>query len=149
MVKLIIILSLLLPVNALAQEINDDLLKEQRNVESENSHYRNDGTIQTSLAGALGIAQFMPDTWDWMIRTKKIPSHYSIYDEKHQLIAQEVYMKWLYSYDYGIDDSSTVLALASYNAGINKVRRLVKEFGYKWRDHLPDETKDYLVKLNL
>lgn len=38
-------------------------------------------------------------------------------------------------------------AIAAYNAGEGTVGKLVKNYGSKWKDHLPSETKKYLPKV--
>ncbi len=38
-------------------------------------------------------------------------------------------------------------ALAAYNYGPTKVRRLLNKWGANWREHLPAETKNYLTKI--
>ena len=130
-------------------QITKELLIAQRILESGNSHYTIEGNIITSTAGAIGIAQFMPNTWEWLLVTKRIPHHFDIADEQHQKHAQWIYMRYLYLADYGIITDKTVLAVAAYNAGINRVRLIIKMYGVDWRQHLPKETIDYLYKLNI
>ena len=125
-----------------------NFLSRQIQIESSGLHEMN-GKLTQSKAGALGIAQFMPSTWRWMKREGMIPKYYDISNKEHQLDAQKIYMEYLYNFDYGIDDDAYTLAAAAYNAGPGRVRRLIKRYGYNWKYHLPNETKDYLVKLNL
>lgn len=130
-------------------QIDDDLLSKQINLESLGNHYKVDGTLTESPKGALGIAQFMPDTWQWLKDSNRIPSNYTITNELHQRKAQKIFMQYLYSRDYGIVDDKTELALASYNAGPGRVQYLIDTYGSLWRDYLPKETKDYLNKIKL
>lgn len=130
-------------------QVTDKLLSSMLVAESMSSHYNQDGEITESPAGALGIAQFMPSTWQWLKDTNRIPQNYCITNEHHQKSAQKIYMRYLYTANYGIVDNKTVLALASYNAGINRVKSLINLHGKEWREYLPNETKDYLYKLNL
>lgn len=36
--------------------------------------------------------------------------------------------------------------LASYNFGVKNLKRIIKKYGNNWKQHLPEETKDYLIK---
>ena len=147
--KIILTSLLLLVYSTVYCQLNEELLKKQRMVESSGSHKAADGSTIQSHKGALGIAQFMPSTWDWMKSEGLIPEHYNIHDEKHQVEAQKIYMTYLYNINYGIEDDKTALAAASYQAGVNRVLMIIKAHQELWRDHIPDSTKDYLTKLNL
>lgn len=143
------VLSVILFLGLLSNaQITTELLIKQLKVESNSSHYK-DGKIITSSAGALGIAQFMPATWRWLQVTKRIPRDYDIMNRNHQLHAQQVFMVYLYNVNYGIKENKTALAAASYNAGVQRVKRLIKVHGKNWRSHLPLETQNYLHKLNI
>ncbi len=111
--------------------------------ESRGIHMRN-GKILTSPAGAVGIAQFMPGTWKWMKKKGLIPKAFDIRSKHDQLIAHTIFMNYLQSIDYGIDDNKYVLALASYNAGSGRVKKTIRKYGKNWREHLPKETKNYI-----
>jgi hypothetical protein len=89
----------------------------------------------------------MPTTWEWMKQYKLIPEWYDITNVAHQKTAQYRYMKYLYHIDYGIVDDRMDLALAAYNAGVNRVRRLINEHGMNWRYYLPSETIEYLNQI--
>jgi hypothetical protein len=88
-----------------------------------------------SPVGAMGIAQFMPgtarglgiDPWD------PIQSLYGA----ARLLAQD---RQYYNGDY-------LKALAAYNAGRGRVDQALVECGVSWRACLPDETRDYLLKI--
>jgi len=123
-----------------------DFLSKQVEIESSGNHIVN-GELIESRAGALGIAQFMPSTWRWLKKKGYIPKYYDIANKKHQLDAQYIYMNYLYEYDYGIKYDKRVLAIAAYNAGPGRVKRLARKYGSNWIYHLPTETKDYLIKL--
>ena len=74
---------------------------------------------------------------------------YDIMNREHQLHAQQVFMVYLYNVNYGIKENKTALAAASYNAGVYRVKRLIRVHGKSWRKHLPLETQNYLHKLNI
>jgi len=111
--------------------------------ESRGIHMKN-GKLLTSPAGAVGIAQFMPGTWKWMKRKGLIPKTFNIRSKHDQLIAHTIFMNYLQSIDYGINDDKYILALASYNAGSGRVRKTIKKYGKEWRNHLPKETRKYI-----
>lgn len=101
-----------------------------------------------SLKGALGVAQFMPSTWKALKDKKLIPKWFAINNEAHQRLAQLIYMDHLYNMWYGSLDRKA-LTIASYNAGPGVVQNIVNLYGNEWKNHLPDETIDYLHKLKL
>jgi hypothetical protein len=125
---------------------DDSFFAKQVDVESKGAHIVN-GKLIKSKAGALGVAQFMPSTWRWLKRKGILPKNFDIENKEHQLEAQKIYMDYLYNYDYGIKYDQEVLAIAAYNAGPGRVSRLARKYGKNWIYHLPNETKDYLVKL--
>ena len=97
-----------------------------------------------SPKGALGIAQFLPTTWEWMIDTHLIPAWFDIYNSRHQSIAQLIYMDHLYQLWKGHINDRKALTVASYDAGAGTVYDIVKQYGDNWKDYLPNETKNYL-----
>lgn len=115
-----------------------------------------------SEKGATGIAQFMPGTWSTLIEMRLLPPWFDINNEAHQRIAQLVYLDYLYdmwdtqvafheklitSYLQGYDSEVRLRTIASYNAGPNRVKRIVAVHGKAWKSHLPLETRNYLIKL--
>jgi soluble lytic murein transglycosylase-like protein len=152
MKKFIVALILSFPSITQSQVICDNLLEKQLQAESGNSHYKiNDlgnRVVITSDVGARGVAQFMPGTWEWMKDTNKIPSYFDINNETHQRKAHKIYMRYLYNVNYGINDNIDDLVLASYNAGVNRVKRLVTTYNDAWRNYLPEETKKYIKNIN-
>lgn len=99
--------------------------------------------LAESPAGAQGLCQFMPATWDEWSKRLKIEDA-DPFNPQHAIQCQSAYMAWL------LDrlDSDIYKALAAYNWGIGNLKRVVKERGENWRDALPSETSDYLVKVN-
>jgi soluble lytic murein transglycosylase-like protein len=72
-----------------------------------------------SPVGALGLAQFMPGTWEDMKRASVVPSGASPRDARHAIQAQAYYMRQLTrTWKSKRSDHDRIrLALASYNAG--------------------------------
>ena len=120
------------------------LLKAQVKAESD---FNPDAVNKKS--GATGLAQFMPRTWDeWRDGTPGI----GVIIDKLKLLdprdpedaiqAQAAYMDWL----IGVAGDGEK-ALAAYNWGIGNLKNCIAEHGDQWRDHLPDETRNYIEKI--
>lgn len=95
-----------------------------------------------SPAGAFGISQFMPDT----AKQYKVMSGDSPEAVKSQAEGQTKYMQYLLKRYNGDWDK----ALAGYNYGegnVDKKLKTAKEKGVDWKTLLPQETKDYLVRV--
>lgn len=99
--------------------------------------------------GATGLAQFMPRTWDeWRDGTPGIDEIIDKLkllnpkDPEDAIQAQAAYMDWLIRV---AGDGEK--ALAAYNWGIGNLRKCIAAHGDAWRDHLPDETQNYLAKI--
>lgn len=88
-----------------------------------------------SRAGALGIAQFMP-------QTAKAVGLKDPFDPEEALEAAGRHMKTLLE-NFGGDYAK---ALAAYNAGGGRVKRAEK-YGENWLDHLPRETRNYVMNI--
>lgn len=123
--------------------ITNRLLERQRYIESRGN---NDAI---SICGALGVAQFMPDTWNWLKKVKVLPKHYDIHNRQHQIDAQRRYMNYLYNYNYKAPKEipKLALAVAAYNCGPGRVTEAVRTDKLNWDDHLPEETQDYLYNI--
>jgi soluble lytic murein transglycosylase-like protein len=98
-----------------------------------------------SPVGALGLSQFMPATWAEWARTQQ-PTTLMLLDPRDPedaIWAQADYLAWLLDAFQG----DVRKALAGYNYGIGHVKRLVRELGDQWDTSLPDETRNYLVRI--
>lgn len=78
-----------------------------------------------SPVGALGLAQFMPLTWEDMKRAGVVPKGASPRDARHAIQAQAYYMSRLSRFwSSPRPDSDRIrLALASYNAGAGNIHK--------------------------
>jgi len=129
----------------------DKLLLAQIKVES------NFNPKAVSRVGATGLAQFMPATWKEVWTKKEFYAKYNpnllkyenipdITNPKAQLEAQKAYMSYLLSQFNG----DVRWALASYNYGIGKVKKLYTKYGgdfTKAFTELPRETKSYIARV--
>ena len=89
--------------------------------------------VRKSSAGAEGIAQLMPQYYPGVDRT----------DPRESLIAGANSMRhYLEAWDGDVRR-----ALASYNAGLGRVRSLVEAHGDDWERGLPAETRQYLASI--
>lgn len=86
--------------------------------------------FRRSTAGAEGIAQLMPQYYPGVDRT----------DPQASLTAGAQTMKQYLT----VFDGDVRMALASYNAGLGRVRGLVDAHGADWERALPAETRQYL-----
>lgn len=89
-----------------------------------------------SRAGALGPFQFMPDT----ARSMGLQDPMDTASSAH---AAARYMDYLLSRFSG----DLEMAAASYNWGEGNVRRQVARLGPRWREGLPDETRNYINRV--
>lgn len=111
----------------------------------------------TSHAGAQGIAQFMPGTWEEAIRRGWVEEGSSPFDADSAVIAQQNYMAHLF--DRPIiqkaenDNEKLRRTLASYNWGIgnltNAIDRAKEEHddANRWIDYMPTETRNYIKRI--
>lgn len=102
-----------------------------------------------SGVGARGLAQFMETTWaEWCDGRAGIdPPPPSVVAKLTDPRDPEDGIMALCAYMAQLERSLGTLmpALAAYNAGIGRVRRLMREAGPEWPGKLPQETRDYLV----
>ena len=100
-----------------------------------------------SRSGAIGLMQIMPDTGSW-IASKKGVSNYNL-DKPDDNIS---FGTWYLDYTHGRYGNNSMLAVASYNAGPNRVAQWVEERSVADPDEfvnsIPyDETRDYVSKV--
>jgi len=88
-------------------------------------------TEATSAVGAMGIAQFMPDTWGQMKKELNLPDNASAYNEYFAIPAAAYYMqKLIAGWSAPRPDADRYcLALASYNAGFGSLLKAQKHAG--------------------
>lgn len=99
-----------------------------------------------SLVGAMGLFQFMRSTWrEWEDGRPGISQllGLSAFDPDEAARVYFHYVAWLRQ-QLG-DDLDTVLA--AYNWGIGNVKRAKARRGAAWRELLPRETSDYIVRV--
>jgi len=126
----------------LAQDFpTEEFLAKQRFVES------SDSQDAVSSCGAIGVAQFLPSTWSWIIEIGLIKANSDISNREHQIEAQRAYMTYLYSRTWIIKKDALEASISAYNCGRGRVLKLMRIHGVLWKQYLPKETKNYLKKL--
>ncbi len=100
-----------------------------------------------SRSGAIGLMQIMPDTGSW-IASKRGVSNYNL-DKPDDNIS---FGTWYLDYTHSRYGNNSMLAVASYNAGPNRVAQWVEERSVADPDEfvnsIPyDETRDYVSKV--
>lgn len=123
-------------------------------------------TCSKSKAGAYGWLQFMPKTYAGVVglrpkvtrgypEAKLIPEFVKgmnehtnaaqatmlLFDSDWARIKSPDYRRWLRAHPDELED----YLAAMYNCGC--AWRRIEQYGQQWREHLPSETKTYLVKL--
>ena len=114
-------------------DVPDRWVREVMRVESNSTLYH-DGELVTSWAGAMGLMQVMPETYDGL------RSRYALgddpYDPHDNILAGAAYIREMYDL-YGSPGF-----LAAYNAGPKRLDE------YLTRNRpLPDETRHYVAKI--
>lgn len=117
-------------------------------VESGGKHFKNDGSILTSSAGAQGKYQLMPDTGKELAAKRGV--EYNPADEEQNALLASDYANQLYG-KYG----SETLAGAAYNWGMGNVDNLIDKVGdprkgeiseVEFVSKLPAETRGWLSR---
>ena len=119
-------------------------------IESGSKQYNADNTVVTSPVGALGIGQIMPTTGPEAAKLAGVAwNPWSLaYDEDYNKTLSTAYLKQKQK-DFGGDELKGV---AAYNAGTGGVQKAIaraEKEGGSWRDYVPPETKNYIVKYEL
>ena len=101
-----------------------------------------------SSAGAVGLMQLMPDTFDWICGHLDIDSKKSdITDPETNIRSGCYYMKWLYERFEDWD-----MVFAAYNAGHNRVKGWMNDPNIYINGKLENipykETENYVKKVN-
>jgi len=115
--------------DAIAAGINPDFFVRQIQVES------GFNPVAASGAGAVGIAQFLPSTAAGL--------GINPYDPISALAGAARYMA-SFAHQYGGDYAK---ALAAYNGGSGTLQYAVAAGGANWRNFLPAETKQYILRI--
>ena len=102
--------------------LDPQMFAAQLRQESGLQHFRDDGSVITSSAGALGIGQLMPETAQWL--------GVDPYDMADNLDGAARFMRQL------LDryDGDQIKALVAYNAGPGRVDRAIQTHGENWFD---------------
>ena len=117
-------------------------------VESGGKHFKTDGSILTSSAGAQGKYQLMPDTGKELAAKRGV--EYNPADEEQNALLASDYANQLYG-KYG----SETLAGAAYNWGMGNVDKLIDKVGdprkgeiseAEFVSKLPAETRGWLSR---
>lgn len=117
-------------------------------VESGGKHFKPDGSILTSSAGAQGKYQLMPDTGKELAAKRGV--EYNPADEEQNALLASDYANQLYG-KYG----SETLAGAAYNWGMGNVDKLIEQVGdprkgeiseTEFVSKLPAETRGWLSR---
>ncbi len=95
----------------------------KRQIEAESSF----DPLAVSPKGAMGLAQFKADTWDW-VWTELLgvdPSQRDVWNPEHAIEGCCLYDRWLYDRFAEIPDEAERwrFALAAYNAGRGNINR--------------------------
>lgn len=119
-------------------------------VESGGRQFDSSGKVLTSSAGALGIAQIMPTTAPEAAKLAGVPYNKYLlkYDADYNAKLGSAYLKQKIA-DFSGDVEK---GHAAYNAGTARVFNAIeraKQHGGSWKDYLPEETKNYIVKIEL
>lgn len=114
----------------------------QIGMESGGQQFDKQGRPLRSPKGATGVAQVMPSTGPEAAKLAGLP-----WDPKRFENDRDYNMRLGDAYQGMLDKrfgKGTPAALAAYNAGPNRVAKLIKKHGDNWQAHLPAETKKYV-----
>lgn len=100
-----------------------------------------------SHAGAVGLMQITPDTYDWLLFVRKEEKVYELTDPFTSIDFGTYFLAYLYD-KFGSWDT----AFAAYNAGMNRVSEWLRDERYSKDGELANipypETENYVKKVN-
>jgi soluble lytic murein transglycosylase len=115
--------------------------------ESGGRQFDRNGQPLTSSAGAIGIAQVMPNTGPEAAKLAGLKwdeQRYKTDPEYNRALGRAYFEKQLQDFDGRLD-----LAYAAYNAGPGRLKQAIaksRKEGGEWLDHMPQETQRYVAK---
>jgi len=118
--------------------------------ESNGKHFGAPGSVaghkepSRSSKGAIGIAQVMPKTAQYIAKRKGITWNQHKYKHDPAYNRKLGFLYFEYLFDSFSGDLSKVYA--AYNAGPTRLRSTVKKHGRNWLAHMPRETRTYVRK---
>ncbi|WP_159999084.1 lytic transglycosylase domain-containing protein [Roseomonas sp. 18066] len=112
----------------------ENWIREVMRQESGGRLYAADGSLITSGAGAMGLMQVMPQTYDLL--RPRLGLGADAYAPRDNILAGTAYLREMY------DRFGSPLFLAAYNAGPDRV-----SFYLSGAKILPDETEDYVARI--
>lgn len=127
-----------------SEEVLDNMSNAMYLTESNDQQFDKAGNPLTSSAGAIGAAQVMPTTAPEAAKLAGLEYDEQRYknDKEYNKTLGKAYLK----NQAEKFDGDPEKAFAAYNAGPSRVQKLINTYGENWKDHLPEETKDYIQK---
>lgn len=123
---------------------NPDMMAAIAMQESSNRHTDENGQMITSPAGAVGKYQIMPSTAAQPGFGLKPLDLATATEAEHEEFSRNYLNKLNERFGNQPD-----LTLAAYNYGVGNVEKLLQQYGVKWKEHLPQETSNYLKNFNM
>lgn len=123
---------------------NPDMMKAIAMQESSNRHTDANGKLITSPAGAVGKYQIMPSTAAQPGFGLEPLNLATATEADHEEFSRNYLNKLNERFGNQPD-----LTLAAYNYGVGNVEKLLKKHGVRWKEHLPQETSNYLKNFNM
>ena len=103
-----------------------------------------------SEKGARGVGQVMRDTWNECAEEMGVEWTYDedAFDPNKNKEVSEYYLNTViprYLKYYEIPDNVET-RLAAYNCGIGRLNKAYKKYGRNWKQGVPEETRNHIVK---
>ena len=118
----------------------DSIMPSLIRAESQGKHTDDKGNLIKSSAGALGITQVLP-------KVGAKPG-YGVTPLRNQ--TEEEYIRFSKDYLGAMVkefDGDYEKAVAAYNGGVGTVKAAITKYGDKWKEKVPQETRDYITKV--